>query len=625
LRIAIQPLFVAFLLAASGPVYADDAQPVPPAPRVNTLERPSRILVLGDSNTHNGHLTGAMAQRLEQSHGYFGSGYRSVVADVGNGKDDAYQPYLRIANHGQWKSVHFIGGVAASVLSPDGTCLQSDSADDLVEVYFYGSVIDIYYAVHKSGGPFAAQVNGGPARQIQTASDESAIRRERLDGLTPGWHTLSIRPAGEQPVTITGVETHVGLPDARAAVVHKWGRSYAATSHYAGLQPEVWNTALPLLQPDWIVVMLGTNDHMNFVVPVPTMLNHLATICERLRQGAPEARLMIVSTVPVSDGESLSARLRHRYLAALPSLAEAIGADYWDLAEACGGSNEQWVARGETDDRIHFNLHGAQVIAPLLLEAIDRAATAPAPTPERFELRGDTVVNNRPDDLGSLTMWFTAEGPVALDAQGRVARWDNTVQQLYLPISRRVLHARALVPSMRPLWVENAIHGKPAVRFHGSSTALALPIDGAAQGFAMVMRMNQPGGALFGSSMALYKRYGPGPDGTRQLLDPDAADFKGAFYLNGKPLPRNAIEVPLNQYVVLSCEGGGAFAIIGANEHYQRYTPGPGDPETLSFFDGDIVELIAWSTLAPRHANQRVRLEAYLAEKYGIAIQQPTE
>lgn len=615
----VRTLATLIMVTSAATIRADDSSPTPPSPKPLTLDHPARILVLGDSNTHNGHFTGVLASLLEQRHGYFGSGYRSIVADVGNGQDDAYQPYLRITNHGEWKSVHFIGGVAAAVLSPDGTCLESDNPEHTAEVRFFGSAIDIFYAAHGKGGAFTAQLDGEAARQVETASDTLAIRRERIDGLTPQWHTLTLRPVGGAAVTLTGVEAHAAPPGDKSAVVHKWGRSYAATTHYAGLEPAVWGSALSLVKPDWIVVMLGTNDHMNFIVSAPIMLNNLGTICERLREGAPEARLMIVSTVPVGQGATYSNRLRQRYREALPSLARALGADYWDLAAACGETNEAWFARGETGDRIHFNQKGAAVAAPQLLEAIDRAAASPAPEPETFVERGTSSEDDRPADLGSLWMWFAADGPIVLDEAGRVVRWDNAVKLSYLPIPRQVQHARSLVPGMRPRWVENAVHGKPAVRFDGATTSLALPFDSNAAGFAMVLKVNKTGGALFGSSLALYKRYGPPPEGSNLLINPDT-ELKGTFHLNGRALPKDGVAVPLGQYVVLSYEGGGAFAIIGANEHYQRYTSGPGDPETLSFFDGEIAELVTWGALAPKHEGQRGRLESYLAAKYGIVL-----
>lgn len=619
MRKNVLPLAALILFAGVGSARAEEAAPVPPPAKPQSLQHPHRILVLGDSNTHNGHLTGTLASLLEQRHGYFGSGYRSLVADVGNGKDDAYQPYLRISNHGDWKSVHFIGGVASAVFSPDGTCLESDNPEHVAEIRFFGNAIDIFYAAHGKGGAFTAQLDAGAARRVETAADALALRRERIEGLTPGWHTLTLRPVGDAVVTLAGVASHTASPDEQAATVHKWGRSYAATTHYAGLEPAVWESALPLIQPDWIIVMLGTNDHMNFIVSAPIMLNNLGTICERLRTGAPEARLMLVSTVPVSQGQSLSNRLRQRYREALPSLARTLGADYWDLAAACGETNEAWFARGETDDRIHFNAKGANVMAPQLLDAITRAAALPAPEPERFVDRGQASADDRPADLGSLWMWFAADGPIALDESGRVVRWDNAVNLDYLPIPRQVQHARSLVPQMRPLWVASAVHGKPAVRFDGRTTSLALPFDANAAGFVAVLKVHKPGGALFGSSLALYKRYGPPPDGSDLLINPDT-ELKGTFYCNGRPLPKDGVKVPLGQYVVVSYEGGGAFAIIGANEHYQRYTPGPGDPETLSFFDGEIAELVTWGALAPKHEGQRARVETHLATKYGIVI-----
>lgn len=618
LRIVV---WVAMVVSAPQVAVAGESMPPPAKPESLTLSK--RILLIGDSNTHHGHLVGELARVLENEHGYFGSGYRSVVADVGNGQADVYQPYIKIRNVGEWKSVHFIGGEPSSVISPDGTCLQSADASHAVEVDFVGTGIDVYYAARPKGGKIRIEVDSAPAVEVATDADAVEIRRHRVTGLPLQQHRLKVSPSGDAEVTLCGVESGTTADASKSAVVHKWGRSTAATMHYAKLDPAVWQSALKLINPDYVVVMLGTNDHLNFAIAKPIMLNNLSTIVQRVQAGAPEARVMIVSTVPVGRGLSMSNRLRQRYLESLPDLSRALGCDYWDLAAACGATNEEWFSHGHTTDRIHFNLAGAQAAAPQMLKAIDAVRQTEKPKPEMF-VEGERAAGELPKFV-NLSLWFAGDGALALDAQGRVAHWSNLTNQEYLPLNRRTPSARAYVPAMRPTWVRDVVNGKPAVRFDGQRTALALPADASSEGFAVVVRARRPTGALLGASLSLYNRYGPGPQGTALLLDPKSKDLKGTFFINGKPTPADQLQLPENEFVILSCEGGAAFAVIGQNDYYQRYTRGPGDPETISHFNGDIAELIAWGKLAPKDAGQRQRVEAYLAAKYAIRLTDPAK
>jgi len=591
------------------------ADPVPPAPRPETLTQSQRVLIIGDSNTEMGHFTGGIAEQFEKRHGYFGSGYRSVVGNVGNGTVDAYRPYISITNTGEWESINFINAQQGKAYTPDGTCLQSDKPEHTIDVRFYGTAIRAFYAAQPKAGKFVMSIEGVASKEIDTATTTIEARSELIDGLKPGWHKLTLRPVGGAPIMLTGVESFNGTLEGKAATIHKWGRGYAATFHFTALRPEVWNTALKQINPDWVCIMLGTNDHMNFAISSPVMLDNLSELVLRARRSAPQTRIMLLSTVPISASNSMSGRLRQRYLEQLPALAKALGVDYFDVAAACGGSGDVWKKAGHTTDGIHFNLDGGKAIAPLFLEAFDAANKRPAPTAETFTVAGKPDAD-RPK-LANLNMWLAADATVTRDAQNRVVIWHNA--NTY-PTER---HARAFAPDLRPLFVENAINGKPAISFDGKRTALALGNLSFA-GCTVVVKVNKPGGAIFGSGLALYKKLGPGPDGTNKLFMPQSDlkpnDPRTRAFINGKEVAFDDAEAPMGQYIILTIEGPQGASILGLNEHYLRYTRGPGDPETLSYLDGEIAEFVSWGRTAPKDANQGRVVEAYLAKKYGITL-----
>lgn len=617
LHSAIERLVLAAAVAvgAAACLARGDADPVPPAPRPESLSRSLRLLFIGDSNTQGGQFTGAVAELLEQRHGFFGSGYRSVVADVGNGDADAYRPFLTIANDGAWESINFINSQQGKAYSPDGTCLRSETPDHRVEVSFYGTAVRAFYTAQPDAGRLLMSIEGGPTKEVDTAAANIEVRTALIDGLKPGWHRLRLSPVGGAPVMLTGVESFNGPLDGKAAIVHKWGRGYAATFHFTALKTEVWDSALKAIGPDWVVVMLGTNDHMNFAISSPLMLDGLGELVERVRRGAPQARIMLLSTVPIGAANSMSGRLRQRYRDQLPDLAAALGADYWDAAAACADSGIEWKKAGHTTDGIHFNRAGGQALAAKFLDALDAACRARPPAVEAFVTAGQPDASRA--RVENLTGWWAADATVTRDGRSRVVVWHNAVTR---PLER---HARAFPPRLRPLWVEDAVNGLPAIRFDGLQTALTLGNHTFA-GCTAVVKLNKPGGAIFGSNLALYKKLGPGPEGSTRLFMPltdlKPGELAPRVFVNGRQVAFDEAELPIGRYAILTVEGRHAAALLGLNEHYLRYTKGPGDPETLSYLDGDIAELVTWGPTAPQHEGQGRAVEAYLAKKYGIPL-----
>lgn len=95
-----------------------------------------------------------------------------------------------------------------------------------------------------------------------------------------------------------------------------------------------------------------------------------------------------------------------------------------------------------------------------------------SPSDDRFETlrrhRRSRTTDDDPLDLGTLALWLNARHGVELDDKGRVAAWADRLTS----VNRSGEDAVQPEIAARPLWVESAIGGQPAVRFDGNTDYL---------------------------------------------------------------------------------------------------------------------------------------------------------
>ena len=104
-----------------------------------------------------------------------------------------------------------------------------------------------------------------------------------------------------------------------------------------------------------------------------------------------------------------------------------------------------------------------------------------------------------------LSLWFSADQRLQKDEAGRISAWGD----LCTMSNQTAQNAWQVNETKRPLWVEDAIGNKPALRFARKNQLVTEPIKlGAAQTIAIVFRLNLP----------LLDKWGVGRDG-RQLIN----------------------------------------------------------------------------------------------------------
>jgi hypothetical protein len=353
--------------------------------------------------------------------------------------------------------------------------------------------------------------------------------------------------------------------------------------------------------------MLGTNDHGMTGNTSPVVMRNTATLVRRIRAATPAARILILSTLKVQNTPPMSAWLLDGYLEDWPKLASSLGVAYWDFYE--------WMLPNFSDytypeDGIHLSPEGGQLLATELAGQI-RSLKPQAAPPE------DAVVEAAADDTqagfkqGQNYAWFSADGPMALDKDGRVTKWISCVPGAFADAS-----ASQFIAAKRPLLVKDALSGKPVLRFEGGQF---LTVDGdkswGTMGWAAVWKARQPQGCLLADGRTYYEKFGPGTPGSGKMLDPELAT-PGRWFLDGREVKAEDLAYPLDGPHILIFSGG---PIVNADliGHHRCFNGDIGMEPRESYLDADVAELFVRYAFTDK---ERMELEDYWAGKYGIKL-----
>ena len=225
-----------------------------------------------------------------------------------------------------------------------------------------------------------------------------------------------------------------------------------------------------------------------------------------------------------------------------------------------------------------------------------------------------------------LALWLAADVGVVRDSKGRVQIWRD------LPTgeNRTLTHARQLDSQRRPLWIPDAIAGKPAVRFDGTSSYLRTNTfeTTADQTLLVVFAPHEQQKAeyqthhLFSSGgrhrmMLKISRHG-------ELVGRCYPRNQQASQVVSHPLPIRQAAVGTYRYSLrerraeLRLDGRSVSTTPVEGPAGSRSQKWIGShPRGICFFAGDIAELLIYN--ADLSADEIARVEAYLGAKYGIS------
>jgi len=325
------------------------------------------ILIIGDSNTEMGHIASGLNTLLKEQFGDSGSGY----VPMHDGKLGVLLPKtIAVRNDDGWKKFDMFDGhrLPPPYLAPDGNWVTSVRAGVTTTVTFTGAAIDIYWLGQPEGGAIQVVLDGEPGKPISTAAPTLAVHKTNIPSPKAGDHVLTLT-AGDGKVTLVGADALAGAGN-RRAVVHKWGNGFATTKDFLAIEEGILRTGLEELNPQVLVLLLGTNDHNIDKSSPEAFESQLVQLLERIKKAVPKATIVLTSTFATNTDAART--LLPKYLTtAYPNAAQKAGVFYWDMSTWFGAFNRQRMV-----DNYHCNAEGGKLIATEMFAQITKACEA---------------------------------------------------------------------------------------------------------------------------------------------------------------------------------------------------------------------------------------------------------
>ena len=191
-------------------------------------------------------------------------------------------------------------------------------------------------------------------------------------GLDSLRHEVRLQATRTQPGQTSAALYGLVLENNQPGVLyHGIGVNGAQVGQY-NRAPQFW-VQLPLLQPDLVIISLGTNDVYNPRYTLPRFAGQLDTLVRTLRQRCPLAEVLLVAPADSYRARRYRNPEFGRVAGLMRAYAQAHDLAYWDFAAVQGGygSMAQWRAAGLAQaDLIHFTRAGYDLQGFLLYLAL---------------------------------------------------------------------------------------------------------------------------------------------------------------------------------------------------------------------------------------------------------------
>ena len=342
------------------------------------------ILQIGDSNTEYGNLTQNLKEIINEDVGDYGTGFTTLA----NVRTLKAVNNISISKSGSWTN-HDVAGDGSDGDTPDSLngLTTEGSYGATITISFTGSAVDLYYLAQPGAGSFQVTIDGVDKGSVDTGvTGDKVTKVAAYDDLKYGKHEMVITVT-RSSVTLHGVDIIVGDRDSRS-VIHTWGNATARALDYAGFTQSVFTSGLQELNPNKVVILLGTNDHgygkdsSNTPVPADEFEEYLVTIIERVKKALPEAEIWLLSTFETNDtfrAQSLPT-LYEYWETSFPNAAQRTGVNYWDMGSWFGEYDsikmqDTWHVNSKYGriimEKLYELLCGSPMTAQELAEAVD--------------------------------------------------------------------------------------------------------------------------------------------------------------------------------------------------------------------------------------------------------------
>lgn len=353
------------------------------------------VLVIGDSNTEHGFITLALGDTLRKHYGGstgtgylpFDSAFYTLRYNRVPGFSIAYPETWTLLDMFEWNRLE-----EKPYLSPNGQWCKSTSVGARATVTFPGNGIDVYWLAQPAGGEFSVTI-GGTVRCTVSTVGEIGVQKTTITGLEGTSQTMqcdvtSLPESGS--VILLGVDARTDLVGSGGrSVVHNWGNGWSSTMDFLAIDSLVFQTGLQKLAPDVVVVLLGTNDHLQDSRAPESLTTNLITIINRIKAAGFTGKIMLVSTFMTENESGATFVPQYREIS-WPGAAAATGVAYWDMSTWF----DMWSMPVMMDGN-HCNELGGKLIGHEMFRRIQTAFPSSA-----VELQHQRKLNHHNDNYG---------------------------------------------------------------------------------------------------------------------------------------------------------------------------------------------------------------------------------
>lgn len=380
-----------------------------------------RIVHIGDSHIQGGSLSGRMRTQL-QSRFENGNGGRGFLFPYTLAKTNNPVNY-RIKSTGTWSGCRNVfekkrctdcglGGLTASMTGQSGTFTVSfDTSRGLN--YFSDKVV-LYYPETSASG-YAVTVQPPTGQVEKTVRDAATgctvfFLSEAVDQVTI---QIEKKSTIELPFVLQGMALENNDP---GFVYSEIGVNGAKLNSY--LECPDFFTQLSTLDPDLVIVSLGTNDAYYSTFQDSVFAKEYAAFMGLLTVATPDAGFVLTTPGDCKRNKKYPNKNNVAATRIVKSTAKQYDAAVWDLFSIMGGlgSIENWYLSGlSAKDRVHLNRTGYEVQADLLHNALvkaykdyESAIVLPEPTPFWLKKLKEAVAfdNAEPMFFTSYLFWI---------------------------------------------------------------------------------------------------------------------------------------------------------------------------------------------------------------------------
>lgn len=351
-------------------------------------QTPISIVQIGDSHIQAGHITAPIRRTLQRTYGNAGRGWIGWYRLYGSNAPGDY----RITSTG-------LGWQRQTLLKDDGSIPMG---------------VGGYALRTKRGGAFSLSISS-PLNPFSRMYLLRSASSNTLSSFPPGQLRRGIFSVGAYVVdTLSWSSSHaevtltpqqgdgdeavyagcVLLSGKGGVLVHDIGINGTTYRHYAR---EDYIEQLALLEPELLIISLGTNDSYSYSFSMNSFRESLDRTIHLVQEALPRTKILLTTPPPSyfrqahggqhgrhrqSKASTVSYTFNdnaRRVAAEIMRYAEANGLAAFDLYSAMGGEIgvEQWIQDGLiANDRVHYSVRGYERQGQLIAEALQAALGA---------------------------------------------------------------------------------------------------------------------------------------------------------------------------------------------------------------------------------------------------------